>query len=167
MRNISKPLIAVMDFQESRCEPRSGRILAEQLAIRFDASGFFHVADREVWLQKLGGVELSQECRFHPGWAADMVKLVNTDAMVLGRVGKSAGGKLTITAIALDSKGIALVTVERGNVDDLASLLLTKRRAKTIQQHLLLFQIHSNHRPGGYKMKRKPLIFLMILTEPP
>jgi hypothetical protein len=133
MRPRSLPLIAVLDFYDDGCAPGSGRSFAEGLATRFGASRLFQVVDREVWIQTVGGRELSQECCFHPGWAADMARLLNADAVVLGYARNVPGGKAAITATAFDSRGNALVKAEGGNVDDLAILLITRSVARTIR----------------------------------
>ena len=135
MRARSKPFIAVLDFQEDGCEPGSGRSLAEGIAVRFRASALFDVVDREEWHETLGGKGLNRECCFHPGWAADMARLIGADAVVLGRASKAQGSKTSITAITLDASGVALATAKGDNVDYLANLLVTGRLARAIRTH--------------------------------
>jgi len=142
MQNSSKPRIAVLDFEEQECIPGAGRSTAERIASRLGGSSGLSVVDRAEWMRRmteenLGQItsgELSQECRFHPGWAAERLAVLELDAVVIGRLKRSPDGPISISVMLVDSSGVVLRLDETGA--ERASNLLTSRRiANAIRRH--------------------------------
>jgi hypothetical protein len=126
-----KPYVAVLDFREDGCEPGVGRLVAERIAFRLEASRLFQVIARTEWLEASGGGQPEQKSCFHPGWAAQVMILAGAGAIVLGRVQCLDGGGEKLKAMMLDASGVVLASGERSNVDDLAKLLTVGRVAST------------------------------------
>ena len=155
MRIPLRPRIALLDFQEENCNPGTGRSLAEDIAERLIASKLFQVVDRNKLSQILGDGELGQEYRFHIGWAAGMIPLIDADAVVLGRVQHLPQDRKTISAKVLDSRGVIFAVEDRSSAEKLAKLLITDRLARTI---------HARHRsiPAKIDLAIGPSLLLNI-----
>jgi hypothetical protein len=133
LRIKTKPLIAVLDFQEDEIEFGCGRFTAETIAIELSKSNVFGVMDRSQWQEKLGGKELTAENRFHPAWAAERLPLIGADALVIGRLSRSMGGETLITVALVDASGVVLDKIERNCVDAIVRLLAVKHLARKIR----------------------------------
>jgi predicted amidohydrolase YtcJ len=133
MSRLIKPRIAIFDFYDQDLRRDVGRDVAVLLAKQLSASVHYQVVERNDWHRLLGGVEINQNCRLHPAWAMQIGNWVSADAVVVGRVGESDGGEMTIATTMFNATGVVLAHASDSTVETLSAKLSCSSLVNTIR----------------------------------